>query len=123
MSNLTPEMLGGAGLGIGALVWLGIKLQPFISSMKVDVATDNSRRQHVDEMIRKEALRDDEIAKLHDKEVTSQREIGRLSAELAYLGRELAAAKDRIAEQSQRIIELQAMVRTLLARSEAGGAE
>lgn len=104
MSDITGGTVASAVAGIVALAAIGLKLQPYLSSLRVDVATDEGRKKYVDELMRREAESEKRIELLLAQSAGDKAQIAGLSAKAEYLERDAHVMRARI-DELQRTVD------------------
>lgn len=110
MSDISGSAVAGAGIGVLALAVLGMKLQPYLSALKVDVATDEGRKKYIDELMRREDEAEKRIEQLLAASAVDKAHIAGLTANVQYLEREGQAMRTRIDELQKQVDKLMGML-------------
>lgn len=110
MSDISGSTVATAIAGIAALAAVGIKLQPFLSSLRVDVATDEGRKRYVDELMRREAESEKRIELLLAQSAIDKSQIAGLTAKAEYLERDAQVMRARIDELQRTVDRLMGLL-------------
>lgn len=112
MNEITGGTVAGAVAGIAALAAIGIKLQPYLSALRVDVATDEGRKKYVDELMRREDEAEKRIELLLAASAVDKAQIAGLTAKAEYLQREADTMRARIDELQRTVDRLMGLIIT-----------
>lgn len=110
MNEITGGTVAGAVAGIAALAAIGIKLQPYLSALRVDVATDEGRKKYVDELMRREDEAEKRIELLLAQSAVDKAQIAGLTANVQYLERDAQVMRVRIDELQRTVDRLMGLL-------------
>lgn len=110
MNEISGGAVTGAAAGIAVLAAIGVKLRPYLSALRVDVATDDARKRYIDELMRREDEAEKRIEQLLERAAIDKAQIAGLTEKSAYLERDAMVMRARIDELQKTVDKLMGLL-------------